>query len=173
MDDRAALPHYTPGRVRVGDASHVLVDWGAIGPGGYVSDITRTIVGPSPSKRLAEVYEAVREANEAGIAAVRPGATGPDVDAAARAVLERHGLAEWFSHSLGHGIGLKVHEMPRLAPNSTSELRPGMVVTVEPGVYLPGEIGVRIEDDVLVTEDGCEVLTGLPKSIDAYAHALA
>ena len=172
VEDRAALPHYTPARVPVGKASHVLVDWGARMPSGYVSDITRTIVAARPPKKLASVYEAVRAANEAAIAMIRPGVTGQAVDAAARKVLADHKLDRWFSHSLGHGIGLKVHEAPRLAPTGVAELVAGMVVTVEPGAYLPGRIGVRIEDDVLVTEDGCEVLTSLPKSIDAFSDCL-
>ena len=172
VEDRAALPHYTPGRVRVDSASHVLVDWGARMPSGYVSDVTRTLVARRPGKKLSKVYEAVREANEAGIRAVRPGATGKEVDAAARGVLERHGLAKWFSHSLGHGIGLKVHEAPGLRPTGDAPLEAGMVVTVEPGVYLPGQIGVRIEDDVLVTPDGRETLTSLPKDIDAFSDSL-
>ena len=173
VDDRAALPHYSPGDVRVGQASLVLVDWGTRGRSGYISDLTRTIVSDHPPKKLSDVYEAVREANEAGIAAIRPGATGVEVDAAARNVLEERGLEKWFTHSLGHGVGLNVHEAPSLGPTSPHTLEAGMVVTVEPGVYIPGRIGVRIEDDVLVTEDGCEVLSSLPKDIDAYSHALA
>lgn len=167
VDDRAALPHYQPGRVRVGNASHVLVDWGAREKGGYISDLTRTLIAPKPPKKLATIYEAVLKANLAGIKAIKPGAKASAVDRAARRVIDKAGYGNYFTHSLGHGIGRDVHESVRLSEVSKDVLQPGMVVTVEPGIYLPGYGGVRIEDDVLVTEDGCEVLSTTPKDLDA------
>lgn len=167
VEDRAALPHYQPGRIAVGKASHVLVDWGAREQGGYISDLTRTLVAPKPPKKLADVYQTVLKANLAGIKAIKPGAKAAMVDRAARRVIEKAGFGQYFNHSLGHGIGRDVHESLRLAEVSTDVLQPGMVVTVEPGIYLPGYGGVRIEDDVLVTEDGCEVLSSTPKDLDA------
>lgn len=167
VDDRAALPHYQPGRVRVGNASHVLVDWGAREQGGYISDLTRTLVAPNPPKKLADIYDTVLKANQAGIKAIKPGAKAATIDRAARRVIEKAGFGQYFTHSLGHGIGRDVHEALRLAEVSKDVMQPGMVVTVEPGIYLPGYGGVRIEDDVLVTEDGCEVLSSTPKDLDA------
>jgi len=117
------------------------------------------------SPQLEQVYGVVLKAQQAAIAQVRPGAVMKDVDAAARAVIANAGHGEAFGHSLGHGIGLAVHELPRLAPDQKRRLAPGMVVTVEPGIYLPGWGGVRIEDDVLVTPDGCEILTSVPKEL--------
>jgi Xaa-Pro aminopeptidase len=122
----------------------------------------------APPGKLEEVYEVVLRAQEAAIRHLRPGVTGQDVDAAARAAIAAAGYGDYFGHGLGHGIGLQVHEAPALRPGSEVVLRPGMVVTVEPGVYLPGWGGVRIEDDVLVTPDGCEVLTrAVPKELAA------
>jgi Xaa-Pro aminopeptidase len=111
------------------------------------------------------VYEAVLEAQQAGVAAVKPGATCAEVDEAARAVLRKVGLSKYFTHSTGHGVGLEIHEAPRLAAGQTQELKPGMVVTVEPGVYLPGKFGIRIEDMVAVTQRGNKVLTKAPKAL--------
>lgn len=143
-----------------------MIDWGGT-VGGYRSDLTRTLAVGMVGPRFETVFRAVLEAQGAGIAAIRPGATGRDVDAAARSVLEAAGFGKAFGHGLGHGLGLDIHEMPRLRPGSDDVLRPGMVVTVEPGVYLPGWGGVRIEDDVLVTADGPLVLTSLPRPIEA------
>lgn len=175
---RAALPHAPPGDSVVGDDPLLLVDWGASGRF-YKSDLTRVLVarnysafsGPGRRDRddgkLEKVYDAVLRAQAAAIGALRPGVTGNDVDAAARGVLSAVGLNEYFMHGLGHGLGLQVHEAPSLRTGSTDVLQAGMVVTIEPGVYLPGWGGVRIEDDVLVTPDGCEVLTHLPKDLSA------
>ena len=124
----------------------------------------------SARKGEREVYEAVLEAQEAGVAAVRAGVKAGDVDAATRGVLEKAGLAEWFTHSTGHGVGIEIHEGPRLGkrkPDSkepTEKLKAGMVITIEPGVYMPGKFGVRIEDTVLVTAEGCEILTPATKA---------
>jgi Xaa-Pro aminopeptidase len=172
VGERAALPHAPPTGRAVAGAELVLVDWGASGRL-YKSDLTRVLVSPNgrPSSRpagdgkLEEVYGVVLRAQEAAIRAVRPGAKGHEVDAAARAVIAAAGYGDHFGHGLGHGLGLQVHEAPALRPNSEAVLQPGMIVTVEPGVYLAGWGGVRIEDDVLVTEDGCEVLTHVPRDM--------
>jgi Xaa-Pro aminopeptidase len=131
---------------------------------GYCSDMTRTVhLGPArPGERVA--YDAVLEAQEAGVAAVRAGVTAGDVDEAARSVLQKAGLDQWFTHSTGHGVGLEIHEGPRLAAKQTQTLEAGMVVTIEPGVYMPGKFGVRIEDMVLVTAKGGEILTPSTKA---------
>jgi len=164
---RAALPHARPTEARIADADFVLVDWGANSSQRYKSDLTRVLVTGKPSAKLRKVYEIVLTAQLAGIAAIRPGVRCCDVDKAARDVIAQAGHAKAFGHSLGHGIGLDIHEGPRLSGSSQMELKPGMVVTVEPGIYLPGWGGVRIEDDVLVTRDGCEVLTSVPKDFDS------
>ena len=162
----AALPHYRPSAVpRLADDDFVLIDWGASGRP-YKSDLTRLVVTGKVTPKFEQVYTAVLEANLRGIAAIRPGVVGRDVDAEARSVLEAAGFGDFFSHGLGHGLGRDIHEAPGLRKESDVVLKPGMVVTVEPGVYLPGWGGVRIEDDVLVTEDGCEVLTRVPKDLE-------
>jgi Xaa-Pro aminopeptidase len=163
---RAALPHGRPVRdSRIGDHDFVLIDWGARGRL-YHSDLTRVLVTGKLSPQLEQVYGVVLKAQQAAIARIRPGAVLKEVDAAARAVIADAGHGDAFGHSLGHGIGLAVHELPRLAPDQDRRLAAGMVVTVEPGIYLPGWGGVRIEDDVLVTPDGCEVLTSVPKELE-------
>lgn len=167
--DRAALPHYQPAPRRIGDEKMLLVDWGARGPGGYVSDLTRTFALGKVSAKLRKVHETVLRAQEAAIAAIRPGAKAADVDAAARGVIEQAGYGKRFGHGLGHGIGLEVHEAIRMSAISEDVLQPGMVVTVEPGIYLPGWGGVRIEDDVLVTRDGHEVLSTFPRELEVLA----
>jgi Xaa-Pro aminopeptidase len=159
-----ALPHATPRDVEVGRGELVVIDWGAE-VDGYCSDCTRTVATGEPGTAAREVYELVLEAQLAGIGAVRAGAGGRDVDAVARHVIEAAGHGEHFGHGLGHGVGSEVHEAPRLSMRSEDELEPGNVVTVEPGVYLPGKFGVRIEDLVVVGEDGCEILTSLDKSL--------
>ncbi|MBI5760102.1 MAG: aminopeptidase P family protein [Planctomycetales bacterium] len=161
---RAALPHGRPTGVRISDADFVLVDWGSEATSGYKSDLTRVLVTGRLSPKLEKVYRLVLEAQRAGIAALRPGAKCCDVDAVARKVITDAGYGKHFNHGLGHGIGLDIHEGPRLSATSQTELQPGMIVTVEPGVYLPDWGGVRIEDDVLITADGPEVLTSVPKS---------
>jgi Xaa-Pro aminopeptidase len=171
--ERSALPHCPPTDRRVGEAELLLVDWGAVGPRQYRSDLTRVLDARrnSPSTthgpKLDEVHAVVLRAQQAAIRAVRPGAVAKDIDAAARAVIAEAGYGEHFGHGLGHGIGLQVHEAPAVRPLSETVLQPGMVFTVEPGVYLPGWGGVRIEDDVLVTEDGVRVLTQVPRELSA------
>jgi Xaa-Pro aminopeptidase len=166
---RAALPHARPTQVTMAEADFLLVDWGAASSDGYRSDLTRILITGKISTKLEKVYRVVLTAQLRGIRAIRPGARGCDVDKAARKVIEKAGYGRRFGHSLGHGIGLNIHEGPSLAPTSETELKPGMVVTVEPGIYIPGWGGVRIEDDILVTRDGCEVLTSVPKQFEQAA----
>jgi Xaa-Pro aminopeptidase len=161
---RAALPHAQPTDRRIGESDFVLVDWGANG-GLYKSDLTRVLVTGKISPKLERVYGVVLKAQLAGIAAIRPGATCHQVDQAARDVIAKAGFGPKFGHGLGHGIGLDIHEGPRLGRNNQQVLKPGMIVTVEPGIYLPGWGGVRIEDDVLVTRSGHEVLTSVAKEL--------
>jgi Xaa-Pro aminopeptidase len=162
----AALPHHRAGRRRLVSGDLVVLDFGGV-MDGYCSDLTRTVsVGP-PGAESRRVYDAVLEAQQAAITAVRPGIEASTVDAAAREILEHHGLGEAFGHGTGHGLGLDVHEEPRIgrprADVPPTLLQSGMVFTIEPGAYLPGWGGVRIEDDVLVTDHGCDVLTSVPR----------
>jgi Xaa-Pro aminopeptidase len=162
---RAALPHARPTTRRIGESDFMLIDWG-VDEGLYMSDLTRVLATARISPKLRKLYGVVLKAQLAGIDAVRPGATCEQVDRAARTVIEKAGYGKEFGHGLGHGIGLEIHEAPRLAQGQTRELKPGMIVTVEPGVYFPGWGGIRIEDDVLVTRTGHEVLTSVPKELD-------
>jgi Xaa-Pro aminopeptidase len=159
-----ALPHATPRdvAVRVGDL--VVVDWGAE-LDGYCSDCTRTLAAGEPGREAGDVYELVLQAQLAALEAVAPGAQARDVDAVAREMIAAGGYGEHFGHGLGHGVGLEVHEAPRLAQRSEAQLQPGNVVTVEPGIYLPGRFGVRIEDLVVVAADGREILTSISKEL--------
>jgi Xaa-Pro aminopeptidase len=161
---RAALPHARPTDKKIGSDDFVLVDWGATARH-YKSDLTRVLVTGRISPKLERIYGVVLEAQEQGIAAIRPGITGREVDAVARKVITDAGFGKQFGHGLGHGIGLDIHEAPRLNSANDKPLRPGMVVTVEPGIYFPGWGGVRIEDDILVTKTGHEVLTSVPKQL--------
>ena len=162
---RAALPHAIPGDRLISADPFVLIDWGACSRQ-YRSDLTRVLVTGKPPAKLARIYATVLQAQRAGIAAMRPGARLKDVDAAARRVIENAGFGKQFGHGLGHGIGLDIHESPRMAANEEGKLEPGMVITVEPGIYLPGWGGVRIEDDILVTKEGPEILTSVPKEFE-------
>ncbi|HWA98347.1 MAG TPA: M24 family metallopeptidase, partial [Pirellulales bacterium] len=162
---RAALPHARPTDEKIGSADFVLIDWGATARQ-YKSDLTRVVVTGKISPKLESVYRVVLEAQERAIAAVRPGITGREVDQVARQVIADAGFGKHFGHGLGHGLGLDIHEAPRLSSANDRPLRPGMVVTVEPGIYLPDWGGVRIEDDVLVTKSGYEVLTDVPKQLE-------
>ena len=162
---RAALPHARPGEQTIGSGEFTLVDWGATA-GMYRSDLTRLVVTSKISPKLKRVYGVVLEAQRQAIAAIRPGVPACDVDRTAREVISQAGLGRYFGHSLGHGIGLDIHEGPRLIKTNKRPLKPGNVVTVEPGIYLAGWGGVRIEDDVLVTRHGCEVLTRFPKELE-------
>jgi Xaa-Pro aminopeptidase len=159
---RAALPHARPTDAKIGDADFVLVDWGA-DVGLYKSDLTRVLVTGKIPPKLERIYRVVLTAQERAIESIRPGQTCHELDAVARAVIDKAGYGKYFGHGLGHGIGLDIHEAPRLGVNQQLALEPGMVITIEPGIYLPGFGGVRIEDDVLVTKGGHEVLTDVPK----------
>jgi Xaa-Pro aminopeptidase len=142
----------------------VVLDFGVI-LRDYCSDMTRTLYVGKPTTKVRRLYQAVRDAQQAAIEAVRPGRTVGEVDRAARWVLRRAGLARYFTHSTGHGVGLEIHELPRIARGQQEVLRPGMVITVEPGVYVPGYGGVRIEDMVVVTPTSCAVLTPTTKEL--------
>ena len=164
----SAMPHYRAGTRSLAAGDLVVLDFGGV-LDGYCCDLTRTVsIGP-PSREARRVYDAVRDAHAAAVAAVRPGVDASAVDAAARDVLRDRGLGEAFGHGTGHGLGLDVHEEPRIgrprADLPPVTLAPGMVFTIEPGAYLPGFGGVRIEDDVLVTESGVELLTSLPREL--------
>ncbi len=159
---RSALPHGKATAQPIAAGGFVVCDFGVI-LAGYCSDQTRTVWVGAPSQDARQAYESVREAQQAAIAAVRPGITTGEVDEAARKVLRKAGLGRYFTHSTGHGVGLEIHESPRVAAGQKEVLRPGMVITVEPGVYFPGKWGVRIEDMVAVSENGGEVLTPTSK----------
>lgn len=166
---RAALPHARPtDEARIGDSDFVLIDWGA-SAGPYKSDLTRVVVTGKVTPKFEEVYRTVLAAQERGIAALKPGATAGEVNAAARSVIEAAGFGGSFTHGLGHGIGLEIHENPFFRRENSARLKAGMVVTIEPGIYLPEWGGIRIEDDVLITPDGPEVLTRVPKSLDSVS----
>jgi len=162
----ASLPHAVPGDRQIQSGSLLLIDWGATW-GHYRSDLTRTVFIHKILPRFRRMYEHVLAAQAEGIGAIRPGVRMCDVDRRARNRLKAVGLDKKFTHGLGHGLGLDVHEAPRLAAKVKDTLKPGMVVTVEPGVYFPGLGGIRTEDDVLVTDDGCRLLTRLPKDLDS------
>ncbi len=163
---RAALPHGTPSDMKVEGQSHVLFDWGAI-VDGYMSDLTRVLIFAPNNKRLRTIYDTVLKAQEAAIAAIKPGKTGEEIDAVARAIIRDEGFGRYFNHGLGHGLGLEIHENPRFAIGNKTILKPGMVLTVEPGIYLKNWGGVRVEDDILVTRTGCEVLSQrVPKAFE-------
>jgi len=163
----SALPHAQPTERRVETSDLLLLDFGGV-YGGYCSDLTRTLVVGTPAAAARTLYRAVADAQDAALAAVGPGVAADEVDGAARRVLAEHGLGEAFGHATGHGLGLEIHEAPRLGPlrpagPPADVLVPGMVVTIEPGAYVPGVGGVRIEDDVLVTEGGAERLTDVAR----------
>lgn len=155
--DNSALPHAVPTRAKVVENRPLTIDMGLV-LDGYCSDMTRTFVPGKASKKYKKIQRVVREAQLAGLAAIRPGITGKEADRAARDVIEHAGYGKYFGHSLGHGVGLQVHEAPRLSRIGTRKLKPGMIVTVEPGIYIPGWGGIRLENMALVTEDGCEDL---------------
>ncbi len=161
----SALPHGVPGDRALQEGDLLLFDYGAQ-IDGYASDITRTFaIGELRDQRLLDAYAAVQAANEAGRRAAGPGVPCQEVDRAARAAIEKAGFGQYFTHRTGHGLGMEVHEGPYIRAGNTELLQPGNVHTVEPGVYLPGVGGVRIEDDVLITADGAESLTSLPRDL--------
>ena len=175
----SARPHAHPGDRVMQPGDLVVLDFGGV-YGGYCVDLTRTVAVGPPDAEMQRVYDAVLEAQQAAIAAVKPGTRAGDIDAAARETLGRHRLAEAFGHSTGHGLGVEIHETPRIGPRREAiggapappddAIEPGMVFTIEPGAYLPGWGGVRIEDDVLVTSDGVDVLTNVPTHL--HTHGL-
>ena len=169
---RAALPHAVPTDQQIGCSDLLLIDWGAT-RSLYRSDLTRILVTGRISPKLERIYGLVLKAQQQAIAAIRPGALMSEVDRAARSVIADAGHGKHFGHALGHGFGLEVHEQPRLAANVDRPLKPGMIVTVEPGIYLPRWGGIRIEDDILVTRDGHEVLSVLPTDLASCIVSLS
>jgi Xaa-Pro dipeptidase len=161
---RSAAPHATPSDRRLAEGDLVVVDWGTTYEG-YRSDITRTFVLGAPTPEMVRMHDAVLAANQAGRLAVRPGTLAQEVDRTARRAITLAGYGEYFIHRTGHGLGLETHEPPYMVEGNLEVLQPGMTFTVEPGVYVPEVGGVRIEDDVVVTEDGSETLTTLPREL--------
>jgi len=161
--ERSSRPHGHATLARLPRRGFVTLDFGVV-LDGYCSDMTRTLHMGRATAEERTAYDAVLEAQEAGVAAVRAGVVTGDVDEVCRSVLRRAGLAQWFTHSTGHSLGLEIHEEPRLAAKRTEKLKAGMMVTIEPGIYMPGKFGLRIEDTVLVTRTGCEILTPSPKA---------
>lgn len=161
---RGALPHGMPTDKKIERGDMITIDFGACFEG-YMSDITRTIWMDIPSEQSQHIFNTVYEAQQTCIQAVRPDVPVSDLDALQRKVFEKYNLQEFIAHSLGHGVGLEIHESPSLSMSGTTLLKPGMVITIEPGLYIPGLCGVRIEDTVLVTEDGAHVLTKSPHKI--------
>jgi Xaa-Pro aminopeptidase len=165
----SALPHAIPGDRMINENEPLLFDWGAM-LGGYCSDTSRTVILGRSNHQYQKVYQVVLAAQQKAIAALKPGIPAKDVDKIARRHIDETEFKGAFSHSLGHGTGLVVHEEPRLSPLSDTLLQPGMIVTVEPGIYIAGWGGIRIENQVVITEDGCEVLNTL--STDRYIEAI-
>jgi Xaa-Pro aminopeptidase len=160
--ENSALPHHRAGNRKIKQGDLLLFDIG-VRVGGYCSDLTRVFAVGTITAQAQEIYNIVLTANQTGIAAAAAGKSGKEVDKLARDVIAAAGYKDHFGHGLGHGLGIDVHEQPRLSQLSTDILKEGMVVTVEPGIYLPGFGGVRIEDDILISSNGCEVLTSFPK----------
>lgn len=171
----AALPHAIPSQHCIGNENLLLIDWGASSPSGYKSDLTRvldthrfnkTTLQADSKDKLRKIYSVVLEAQKAAFNAIKPGVKALEVDHAARQLIADAGFGEYFGHGLGHGIGLQIHEAPWFRPGSETVLEPGMVFTLEPGIYLPGWGGVRIEDNILVTSSGAQYLTGISRELD-------
>ncbi|MDP6111269.1 MAG: aminopeptidase P family protein [Planctomycetota bacterium] len=159
-----AKPHAHPSKRKIKNNELLTLDFGSVWEG-YRSDMTRTVGFGRPGRKLKKIYRTVLDAQVAGVEAIKPGTVGKDADRISRKIIKDAGYDKYFGHSLGHGVGLQIHELPRLAPHSKDILKPGMVVTVEPGIYVPDFAGVRIEDLVLVTEDGKDVLSNAPKEL--------
>ncbi len=162
----SSKPHYLPGNRKLRKNEPLLIDFGCL-LGGYHSDMTRVLFFGKPSKKVAEIYEIVREAMLRGIEACSPGVPLREVDAASRSFIKKAGFDKRFRHGLGHGIGLQIHEQPGIGAKSTASLEPGQVVTIEPGIYLPGIGGVRLEDDILITKTGHTNLCTLPTDLES------
>lgn len=163
-----ASPHAVPTDRALQKGDLLILDWGAL-IDGYVSDITRTFALGPIADELRQVYEVVRTANEAGRAAAKPGRSGEEIDAATRAVIDNAGYGDYFIHRTGHGLGMEAHENPSIVRGHTDPLPPGAVFTIEPGIYLPGRGGVRIEDNVVITADGSHTLTSFPRELMTIA----
>ena len=159
-----SMPHGVPDDRVIQQGDFVLMDFGAV-VDGYHSDMTRTVCVGTPTEEMRNIYHIVRTAQDAALAFARPGITGKALDAAARDIITDAGYGEAFGHSLGHGVGMEIHEYPIASASRDTLLAPGNVVTIEPGIYLPGKFGVRIEDFVCITENGCEDLTSLPNKL--------
>ncbi|MEO0563069.1 MAG: Xaa-Pro peptidase family protein [Chloroflexota bacterium] len=170
IGEKSALPHGFVGDRALAEGDILLLDFGGT-CGGYPADITRTYVFGEPSDEVRAMYQAVYDANIAGRAACAPGVSAVDVDKATRSVIEAAGYGEYFIHRTGHGLGLEIHELPQIAVGSDDVLQTGMVFTIEPGIYVPGVGGVRIEDDVVVTADGAESLTTLERALTSVPLA--
>jgi Xaa-Pro aminopeptidase len=162
---RSALPHGKPSTCRIEESPLLLVDWGAQ-VDHYASDLTRILVTAKITPKLEKIYNIVLQAQLAAIRKVRPGIMAKEVDHAARSVIDKAGYGKYFGHGLGHGFGLEIHERPFLSPIKEDRLEKHMVITIEPGIYVPGWGGIRIEDDILVTSDGHEILSDLPKQLN-------
>lgn len=162
----AARPHARPGKLKIKTGRVLLVDWGATWHG-YKSDMTRTYCLGTWPRKLAHAYDVVHEAFQQACIAAKPGMTGAELDSIARSVIRSAGLGDFFTHSLGHGIGMDVHEDPKLFSTSQDVLKPGMIITIEPGVYFPGLGGIRIEDDILITDRGNKNLCSMPTDREA------
>ena len=165
---RGARPHHVPGREVIPADTLVVIDMGAV-VDGYCSDMTRTFATGSLPRRLAEIYSVCLDAQEAAMAAAAPGMTGAELDAVARTPIAAAGYGDDFGHGLGHGVGLVIHERPGVRPESGDALKAGMAITIEPGIYLEGEGGVRIEDLLVLGDDGCDVLSRSPKELRIVA----
>lgn len=159
-----SLPHGVPSEKTIQDGEFVTMDFGCVYRG-YCSDMTRTVAVGHVTEEMRRVYDTVLTAQKAGIAAARAGVTGREVDGAARQVIEEAGYGPYFGHSFGHGVGVEIHEAPNAAPSVETALPAGAVISAEPGIYLPGKLGVRIEDVIILTEDGCRNLTRAPKEL--------
>ncbi|MDR2346422.1 MAG: Xaa-Pro peptidase family protein [Planctomycetaceae bacterium] len=163
---RAAMAHAIPGNHDITKESLLLIDWGAI-VNGYMSDLTRVIILKPKNNKLKKIYNIVLKAQREAINAIKPNKICNEIDAVARNIIKDHGYEKNFGHGLGHSLGLEIHENPRLSPTSKTVLKPGMIVTVEPGIYIKEWGGIRIEDDILVTKNGCEILSKhIPKEFD-------
>ena len=160
----SSKPHAVPGERKIRDGDFVTIDFGCVYQG-YCSDTTRTVAMGEPTQEMRKVYDIVLQAQLAGIAAAKAGLTGKEIDGAARKVIENAGYGEYFGHSFGHSLGIEIHENPNLSPSNPNPMPVGAVVSAEPGIYLPGKFGVRIEDVLILTEDGCKNITNYPKEL--------
>ncbi|AYC29844.1 M24 family metallopeptidase [Paenisporosarcina cavernae] len=161
---KTASPHGKPGSRKIQKGDFILFDLGVVYEG-YCSDITRTVAYGEPSDEQRKIYETVLQAEQAAVQLVKPGVTAKNLDLTARDIISKAGYGEFFTHRLGHGLGISVHEFPSITSTNEMELIEGMVFTIEPGIYVPDVAGVRIEDDVVVTKDGVEILTKYPKEL--------